>query len=419
MEKQDLNSPNLGITTKILHSDRVGGPEHGSLHKPIHTSVAFGYEKAEDLAAVFQGKASGYAYGRQGNPTLTALEEKLTTMENSVGSLVFSTGMAAIGAICLALLKKGDHIVSSSFLFGNTNSLLNTMQGIGVDIDFVDATKVNNVSDAIKPSTKLVLVETIANPVTQIADLKAIGKLCKEKSIVYLVDNTMTSPYLFQPKNVGASLVVNSLTKYIGGHGDALGGGISDTGLFNWENFPNILDIYKSQPPKKWALVQIRKKGLRDFGAAMSPEDAHRIALGSETLALRMERSTDNAQALAEFLNDHPKIKKVNYPGLPSHPQHNLANELFKKSGALLSFELVEGLDCMGLLNHLKLVVISSNLGDNRTLAIPVAHTIFFEMGAERRKSMGIDDSLIRLSVGIEDTEDLLEDFEKALSKLP
>jgi O-acetylhomoserine (thiol)-lyase len=407
----------VGFTTGIIHSDRLGKPEHGSLHKPIHTSIAYGYEKAEDLAAVFQGMAKGYAYARQANPTVAALEKKVTAMEQGVASVCFATGMAALAAVLTALLRKGDHVVSSSFLFGNTNSLLNTLAGIGVEVTYVDATEVRHVEAALKPHTRMVLVETIANPATQVADMARIGALCQTHGLVYVVDNTVTSPYLFVPKTVKASLSVNSLSKYFGGHGNALGGSVTDTGLFPWSVYPNILDIYK-QPggdPALVAMLQLRKKGLRDFGGTLAPEAAHVLSVGSETLALRMDRACGNAARLALYLSSHPKVKAVYYPGLPAHPQHGLAKELFKRPGALLSFTLADGMDPFAFIDRLKLAICSSNLGDNRTLIIPVAHTIFFEMGAARRASMGIEDGMMRLSVGIEDTEDLLEDFGQAL----
>jgi O-acetylhomoserine (thiol)-lyase len=405
-----------GFTTAILHSDRDSSIEHGALHKPLHLSVAFGYPDARELAAVFQGRAQGFAYGRQGNPTTAALEQKMNRMEGGVASACFATGMAAIGAIMVSLLRAGDHIVSSAFLFGNTNSMFATLATQGIGVSFVDATDAGEVEKAITPATRLVFVETIANPRTQVADLARIGKICAARGILYVVDNTMTSPYLFQPSTVEASLVVNALTKYIGGHGNALGGAVTDTGLFDWTRFPNIYDSYKGADPRLQGITQIRKKGLRDWGASLSAEQAHHLAVGAETLALRMERACANAQALAQFLAQQPQVRAVYYPGLPQHPQHALARELFSGFGALLSFELDPGLDCFDMLNRLRNVVLSSNLGDNRTLAIPVAHTIYWEMGPERRASMGIAESLIRLSVGIEDPQDLIADFEQALA---
>ena len=404
-----------GFATRVLHADRVFGAEHGALHKPIHTSVAFGYDDVNDLAGVFQGRLAGYSYGRQVNPTVEALQSKLTLMENGLGTACFATGMAAIGTLLFSLLRAGDHFVSSSFLFGNTNSLFGTFGTQGLTVSMVDATDVAAVADALRPETRLVFVETVANPRTQVADLARIGALCRERGLIYVVDNTMTSPYLFQPRNVDASLIINSLTKYISGHGHALGGAVTETGAYDWQNFANIYDTYKKGDPRMWGLQQIKKKGLRDFGGSLGPEAAHHIAVGAETLALRMTRQCENAQQLTRWLEARTEVARVYYPGLESHPQHALATTLFRHPGALFSFELVDGMDVFAFMNRLRVVVLSSNLGDNRTLAIPVAQTIYFEMGATRRASMGISDSLVRVSVGIEDIADLISDFEQAL----
>jgi len=404
-----------GFTTTIVHSDRRSAIEHGSLHKPIHANVAYGYDDARDLAAVFQNRKKGYSYGRQINPTVEALELKITRMERGLASVCFSTGMSAIGTMLFSLLKSGDHFVSSSFLFGNTNSLFQTFAAHGVGVAFVDATDVANVAAALRPTTRLVFVETIANPRTQVADLERIGGLCRERGLVYVVDNTMTSPYLFQPIDVDASLVVNSLTKYIGGHGNVLGGALTEMGRFDWTRYSNVDPTYRTGEPKMWGLTQVRKKGLRDFGAALGPEAAHHIAIGAETLALRLDRQCASAERLARWLAAHPKVRAVYYPGLEDHPQHRLTKALFRAAGGLFSFELDPSVDVFEFLNRLDVVVKSSNLGDNRTLAIPVAHTIYYEMGRERRASMGIDESLIRVSVGIEEVDDLVDDFARAL----
>ena len=404
-----------GFTTAILHSDRSKPIEHGSLHKPIHNSVAFGYADARDLARVFQGELPGYSYGRQGTPTTSALEDKISTMEGGIATVSFSTGMGAIASSMMALLRAGDHLVSSSYLFGNTSSLFCTFEQLGICVSFVDATDAVAVARALRPETRMVFVETIANPRTQVADLVGIGELCRARSIVYVVDNTMTSPYLFSPTQVHASLIINALTKCIGGHGNALGGAVTDTGLFDWSKYTNIYDNYRKGDPSRWGIWQIRKKGLRDIGATLAPEAAHHLAVGAETLALRMDRICANALRLAQYLEAHPSVERVHYPGLKSHPQYERARALFRGMGGLLSFELVDGVDCFDILNKLQIVVSSSNLADTRTLAIPVAHTIYFEMGAERRSSMGIAESLIRVSVGIEDYEDLIADFRQAL----
>ncbi len=405
------------LTTTILHADRRDRIEHGAIHKPIHVSTEYAYDDARELAAVFQGKA-GYTYSRQGTPTTAALENKITLLEQGKGTVTFATGMAALSAIFFTLLRKGDHLISSSFIFGNTNSLLGTLGQFGVDITFVDPTDVQSVKAAIRPETRMVFVETIANPGTQIADLANIGLLCREHKLPYVVDNTLTSPFLLKGRDIHASLVMNSLSKYICGHGNALGGSVTNTGLYDWSEFPNIYNDYKKGNPDGWGLLQIKKKGLRDMGGTLSSEAAHKIAAGAETLALRMTQSCSNALALATFLQSHPGIASVRYPGLPDHPQHALAKKLFKGHyGALLGVELINGMDCFDFLNSLNVVILATHLGDSRTLSLPVAHTIYYEMGPERRAEMGIGDNLLRISVGIEDEQDLIDDFAQALER--
>ncbi|HSV45331.1 MAG TPA: cystathionine gamma-synthase family protein [Ramlibacter sp.] len=406
------------ISTRILHSDRQSRPEHGATLKPLHIATGYGYDTAEALAAVFQGRESGHVYGRQGNPTTQALEAKINLMEDAVGTVAFATGMAAITSAMTALLKAGDHVVASQFLFGNSASWMGTLAQLGCGVSLVDATDAAAVERAITPATRLVFVETIANPRTQVADLAGIGQLCAARGLLYIVDSTLTTPALFQPKAVGASLVVHSLSKAICGHGNALGGSISDTGLYDWDRYPNLLPAYRKGPPHAWGLLQIRKKGLRDMGATLSAEHGHRIAAGAETLALRMERACGNALALAQWLQAQPLVARVHYPGLESHAEHARARSLFRGFGALLSFETAEGADPFALLNALQLVVKSSHLGDNRTLALPAAQTIFYEMGPKQREQMGIAESLIRVSVGIEAQQDLLDDFAQAFDQL-
>lgn len=406
------------LSTRILHADRAAGAEHGATHKPLHIATGYGYERAEDLTAVFQGERSGYVYGRQGNPTTAALEAKVSLMEDAVGTVSFATGMAAIVSTMTSLLRKGDHVVASRFLFGNTASWLTTLSNLGCEVTLVDATEAANVEAALRPETRMVFVETIANPRTQVADLEGIGRLCAPRGIVYIVDNTLTTPHLFRPKTVGASLVIHSLSKGICGHGNALGGSVSDTGLFNWDAYPNLLPAYRKGAPTGWGLLQIRKKGLRDLGATLSAEHGHRIAVGAETLTLRMERTSANALALARWLEASPLVAQVHYPGLAGHPQHERAAALFGGFGGLLSFETAAGVEPNDVLNNLQLVIKSSHLGDNRTLALPAARTIFWEMGEQMREDMGIADALIRVSVGIEAIADLLEDFGQAFAKL-
>ncbi|MBP6719129.1 MAG: cystathionine gamma-synthase family protein [Rhodoferax sp.] len=407
----------VGFTTAIVHSNRLTGVEHGAIHKPIHTSVQYGFDRVEDLVGVFQGTIKGgFNYARQGTPTTAALETLITGMEQGVGTVCFATGMAAITATFLTLLQSGDHLITSQFVFGNTNSVLGTLTRLGITVTMVDASDSAQVAAAIQPNTRLVFVETIANPGTQIPDLAAIGALCNSRGLLYVVDNTVSSPTLFRPKTVGAGLVINSLTKTVAGHGSALGGSVTDTGTFDWSTYPNILDSYRKGDAAQWGLLQIKKKGLRDMGASLSSEHAHQISLGAETLALRVERSSATALTLAHYLEAHPAIARVFYPMLPSHPQHAIAKTHFSAGSWLLSFELRDASDCFAFINRLQLPIKATGLGDTRTLIIPVAPTIFWEAGAEMRAVMGIADGLIRLSVGLEDSADLVADFDQALN---
>ena len=407
---------NSGFTTQIVHADQHFGVEHGGIHKPIHTSVQYGYDKVEDLIGVFQGTVKGgYNYARQGTPTTAALESKITQMERGIGTVSFATGMAAITATFLTLLKAGDHLVCSQFVFGNTNSLLGTLRDLGIGVTTVDATQADKVAAALQPNTRMVFVETIANPGTQVPDMAKIGKLCVDQGLVYVVDNTITSPFLFRPSSVLASLVINSLTKTIAGHGSALGGAVTDTGLFNWDSYPNIFANYRKGDARQWGLQQIRKKGLRDMGGTLSSEHAHQISLGAETLSLRLAQTSASALTLARFLENHKAVNRVYYPMLESHPQHAIAKAHFSAGSWLLSFELGDEATALAFINRLKLPVVATGLGDTRTLIIPVAPTIFWEAGAQVRAAMRIADGLIRLSVGLEESADLLGDFEQAL----
>lgn len=406
-----------GLSTQLVHSERRQNIENGAVHKAIYTSSQYAYKDANDLVAVFQGRP-GFSYARQGTPTTASLEKTINQLEDGEGTCTFATGMAALTAIFYTLLKAGDHVISSQFIFGNTNSLLINLARLGVEVTHVDARDVAQVKAAIRPNTRMVFMESIANPGTQIVDLAAIGDLCEEQKLLYAIDNTMATPYLLKGKEVKAGLVVNSLSKMICGHANALGGSVTSTGLFDWSDYPNIYDDYKKADSKAWGLLQIRKKGLRDMGATLSADAAQRIAVGAETLELRMQKSCSNALALARFLEQQPGVVSVSYPGLESHPEHERAKELFGKKGfgSLLSFELKETIDCIDFLNRLDIVLLATHLGDTRTLSLPVAKTIYHEMGPEKRKAMGIADGLLRVSLGIENENDLISDFAQALN---
>ncbi len=258
---------NKGFTTRLVHADRtLNNLENGAVHQASTNSVLFEYEKIEDLVDIFQGRVAGHAYSRQSSPSIEALQNIINEMEQGVGALTFATGMAAITTTLLTLLQAGDHILISQFVFGNTNSFANTLQRLGIEVTLVDVTNADNIIAAKQDNTRAVLLETIANPVTQVADLKNIGDVCKDNDLIYIIDNTMTPAYLFDAKSVGASLIVSSLTKYSAGHGHVLGGAVVDTGLFDWNKFPGILESLRSLPLQQQALTQIKKKGLRDMG---------------------------------------------------------------------------------------------------------------------------------------------------------
>lgn len=420
MKQDQENKPTVELpndfTAEVVHFDRRMANANGAIHNPIHPSTQYTYDTVQDLIDVFQGKKKGSSpYARQGTPTTAILEAKLAKVEEGVGAVCFATGMAAISATFLTLLRAGDHIVVSEHLFGNTASLLNTIEDLGILVTRVNATCVNNVKSAVTAQTKMVFVESLANPGTQVPDLEPIGLFCKQHQLIYIVDNTILSPSLFKPKAVHASLVIHSLTKSAAGQGQALGGVVIDTGLYDWNQYPNIFEGYRKGDSKMWGLMQIRKKGLRDMGATLTSQAAHQISLGLETMELRLERSSDTALKIATFLENSPLVSRVYYPMLASDPAYQTATSLFKAGSWLLSFELANPDDCLPFVERLNTIIKATGLGDTRSLIIPVAHTIFWEMGAQKRKAMDISDGMLRLSVGLESSECLIEDLKQAL----
>ena len=291
------------VSTRILHADRIADVGHGAVHAPMHTSVLYGYGSARELQKVFQGHKPGFTYARQGNPYRRGAGSQAQPAGRDARHHLFRDGHGSnFGHVLSPVACRRSCGVSSRYVFGNTVGVLRTLEGFGLEVSYVDSTDASQVAAALQPNTRLVFVETIANPRTQVADLAAIGDLCRRKDVVFIVDNTMTTPELFKPRTVGASLVINSLTKGIAGHADAMGGAVSDTGLFDWRAFPNVDPLYRTGDPANWGMVQIRRKGLRDLGGALRPEDAHRIGLGAETLRLRItpdQRQRPRPRAMA------------------------------------------------------------------------------------------------------------------------
>lgn len=406
------------VTTQLLHRDRRGNAL-GDIHTPVHTSVQYAFDSAESLIAAFAiSEHRSAVYARSGTPTVFSLEDKVTMLEDGIGTVCFASGMAALTGTFLALLNAGDHLVASCHLFGNTASLLKSLARLGIVVDLVDPSQAHDIEVAIRPTTRMVFVESVSNPTTVVSDLARIGAVCEQRSIPFVVDNTILSPLLYKARGSKASLVVNSLTKTLAGHGSGLGGGVTDTGVFDWSRYPNIADAYKSISPAYWALTQIRKRGLRDMGGALSSEHAHSIMLGMETASLRVAQTCSSALQLARFLESHPTVCKVNYPFLDSHPQVHLARELFLGGSWLLSFSMQTGAEARALLNALAIPAKSTGLGCGRSLVIPVAETLYSDMAAEMRHRIGVDDGLVRYSVGLEPAADLIGDLAQALSRV-
>lgn len=403
--------------TQLVHADRLlNRPQHGAVHESTNNSVLFEFEDVADLEAVFQGKKPGHVYSRSSSGSAVALQNMLSDLEKGAGAVTFATGMAAISSVLFSLLKAGDHIIVSQYLFGNTRSFMETLKNFAIEISFVDVTQADLVRQAMQENTKLVFCESIANPVTQVSDMQGISELCAQKGLLFILDNTMTPAPILDAKALNISMVITSLTKYIAGHGNVLGGVVVDLGNYDWQQYSNIVDKYKVADCTQWGLTQIRKRGLRDMGATLAPASAHQVAIGFETLNLRIHKTCENAMAIARFLQQHSDVNKVYYPGLDNHPQHKRACSLFNElHGGILSFELSANVDMRRFLNALKLVISATHLGDTRTLALPAASTIFFENGAEQRAIMGIGDTLIRMSIGIEDANDINEDIAQAL----
>jgi O-acetylhomoserine (thiol)-lyase len=408
--------------TKLVHADRkLNAPQFGAVHEATNNSVLFDFEDVADLEAVFQGKKAGHVYSRSSSSSAVSLQNILSELDGGIAATVFATGMAAISATFFSLLRAGDHIIVSQYLFGNTRSFFDNLQLFSIDVEYVDISDASNVVGAIKGNTKIVFCETIANPGTQIADLYVIGDCCEKHNLLFVVDNTMSPCVMFDGNSVKASLLTTSLTKYVAGHGNVLGGAVIDLGNFDWSTYSNIDDFYKNADPEMWGTVQIRKKGLRDIGATLAPQSAHLVSIGLETLSMRMQKTSGNALAIANYLSHNDYITKVNYPGLANHPQHSLAKTLFANKagfGGILSFEISSNIDMRAFLNRFELILIATHLGDTRTLALPVATTIFHENGPQKRAQMGISDTMIRLSVGIEDANDIITDIRNALPKV-
>jgi len=389
-----------GLGTTAIHAGTLKNL-YGTLAMPIYQTSTFIFDSAEQGGRRFALEEAGYIYTRLGNPTTTVLENKIAALEEGETAVATSSGMGAISSTLWTVLKAGDHVVTDKTLYGCTFALMcHGLTRFGIDVTFVDTSNLDEVKNAIKENTRVVYLETPANPNLKIVDLEALSKLAhKNPNTLVIVDNTFATPYMQKPLKLGADIVVHSVTKYINGHGDVIAGLV----ITNKE----LAD-------------QIRFVGLKDMtGAVLGPQDAYYIIRGMKTFEIRMERHCKNAKKVVEFLNKHPKIERVYYPGLETHPGHEIAKKQMKDFGAMISFELKGGFEAgKTLLNNLKLCSLAVSLGDTETLIQHPASMTHSPYTKEEREAAGITDGLVRLSVGLENVEDILADLEQGLEKI-
>ena len=407
--------------TLAIHGGFGGESETGACAVPIHQTVSYGYRSAGELADVFEGKAGGYIYTRIANPTTAVLEARLAQLEDGIGCVATGSGMAAIAAVVMGLVRSGDRIVAAAGIFGGTVSLFKNVLGrFGVETVLVDAADSDNFAKALDDNAKLIFVESIGNPRMDVPDIAAIGEIARNANIPFVVDNTLMTPILFRPGAVGADIVIHSTSKFINGHGTAIGGAIIDTGNYDWRR--GVFEDIKKVSEKKGQLAflsQLRNVIGRDLGGCAAPMNSFLMLGGLETLSVRMSRHCENAKKLAKFLQGHRKVSWVNYPGLENNEFYGRVAKLFDGcGGGLLTFGAGDKERAFKFIDSLRLAKNSANLGDAKTLVIHPGSTIFHEFGAEEKERMGVVADMIRVSVGIEDFEDIEADFEQAFEAI-
>jgi methionine-gamma-lyase len=385
------------FATLAVHAGESICPATGALDTPIYQSTTFAAADSDEMSAVYGEQKFGYMYTRYGNPTIRALEEKLAALEGGEAALAFASGMAAISSAIMGYVKAGDHVVAPRMLYGAAYNFLNKkLPRMGAEVTFVPSNRVEDLERAIRPNTRVIYFESPSNPTLEITDIAALAKMAKSRGIPTIIDNTFASPALQQPLALGVTVAVHSATKYLCGHGDAMGGIAVGPKVFISELIHEI---------------------IRDFGGVISPFNAWLILRGIRTLHLRMPAHCANAQRIAEFLASHPQIERVNYPGLSSHPGHEVARKQMRAFGAMISFEVKGGYDTgKKVMDRVQLFARAASLGDTRSLIVHSASTSHRAVPRTERLAMGITDGLVRLSVGVEAVEDLLADLEQALA---
>ena len=384
------------FATLAVHAGEAPCKITGALDTPIYQSTTFAFADSDEMAAIYAEEKPGYMYTRWGNPTVKALEEKVAALEGAEAALATASGMAAISSAILGCVKTGDHIVASRSLYGGAYNFLNkNLPRYGVTTTFVASTRVEDFEKALQPNTCLLYFETPSNPVLDILDIAGLAELARSRGIPSMIDNTFASPALQQPLSLGVTVSVHSGTKYLCGHGDAIAGIVLG--------------------PKDY-IYELSHEILRDFGGVISPFNAWLILRGIRTLHLRMPAHCANAQKIAEFLAQHPKVERVNYPGLPKHPGHEIAKKQMKGFGAMISFEVKGGYEGgKKVMDGVKIFARAASLGDTRSLIVHSASTSHRAVPREQRVAMGVTDGLVRLSVGVEAAEDLIADLDQAL----
>jgi len=387
---------NYQFATLAVHAGQGPCPVTGAVDTPIYQSTTFAAADSDEMAALYSGEKPGYTYTRYGNPTVHALEEKLAALEGGEGALAFATGMAAISSAILGYVQAGDHVVAARSLYGAAYDFLHrVLPAMGASATFVPSTRLEDFRKAIRPNTRLLYFETPSNPILEILDIAGLAAVAREHGIPSMIDNTFASPALQQPLKSGVTVVVHAATKYLCGHGDAMGGATIG--------------------PRDY-IERLNTQVLRDFGGVISPFNAWLILRGTHTLHLRMPAHCANAQKVAEFLTSHPKVARVNYPGLPQHPGHEIAKRQMKGFGAMMSFEAKAGYEGgKQVMDRVKIFARAASLGDTRSLIVHSASTSHRAVPREQREAIGITDGLVRVSVGVEAVEDLIEDLDQAL----
>jgi O-acetylhomoserine (thiol)-lyase len=418
--------------TLALHAGATPDPSTGARAVPIHLTTSFVFESSDQAAALFNLERAGHVYSRISNPTNAVLEQRVAALEGGIGAITTASGQAALHLSVATLMGAGSHIVASTALYGGSQNLLHyTMRRFGIDTTFVKPGDIDGWRAAVRPNTKLFFGETVGNPGLDVLDIPTVSAIAHEAGVPLLVDSTLTSPYLIKPFELGADLVYHSATKFLSGHGTVIGGIVVDSGAFDWERsgkFPELTDSYEgfhnmvfSEESTVGAfLLRARREGLRDFGACMSPHSAWLILQGIETLPLRMERHMANTEQVVEFLANHPMVSRVGHPLLPDHPSHALAQRLLRHgargAGSVFSFD-IRGSREQGraFIESLKIFSHLANVGDCRSLVIHPASTTHFRMTDEALAGAGIGPGTIRLSIGLEDPADLIDDLKRAL----